>query len=125
MVGIVALGALLVLIIAELSALYENVDPRKWCSFCDYINCVETKWWDCNADSVSCKITGPYNYPYEGWLSNITCANGDVVANISDAQSYIQKPGAGASGGPILFSAELCTDCCTGSSACTLGAPLN
>ena len=27
--------------------LFTNVDPHKSCTWCKYMSCVETPWWDC------------------------------------------------------------------------------
>jgi len=50
--GSMAFIALVSLLLCEFLVLYLEVDPSAWCTFCEYINCVETDYWECDADSM-------------------------------------------------------------------------
>lgn len=52
LVGFIAGVALLTYVIVLYTSLYENHNIHSWCSFCEKVNCLETKWWDCDVDTV-------------------------------------------------------------------------
>jgi membrane associated rhomboid family serine protease len=53
-VGLVAAVALVIYIIVLYVSLYQvdGHDVKNWCSWCHYVNCIETSYWDCEMDSV-------------------------------------------------------------------------
>ena len=56
MLGMAGYIGLSTLIFTEAVCLYFEVDPAGWCSFCQYINCVNTPWWSCDGGSLAnCK----------------------------------------------------------------------
>jgi len=130
--GIVCAAGLVVYVIVLLTCLFNRVDPRGWCSFCDDVNCLETPWWDCNADSLAnCQpatpdgqvwgpagphVVGP---PASGgaWNSlvsiNVTCIDSTTHYMLGAGQ-YVDVAASEAAKPPqLMLSTQICVVGCT------------
>jgi hypothetical protein len=68
-------------IIILLIVLYQGVDPKGWCSWCTYINCIPIQnLWNC--DDTGCSDGGVVGLPFPNSTMQVTCpssTNGKVV----------------------------------------------
>ena len=54
--GMTGLVGLTTLVIVATFCLYFEVDFKGWCKVCEYVNCVDTRWWDCDSAGLgNCK----------------------------------------------------------------------
>ena len=134
--GIVCAAGLVVYLIVLLTCLFNRVDPRGWCSFCDDVNCLETPWWDCNADSLancqpakpSGQVWGPAGPPCAPfpcvppatggpWNSlssiNVTCID-STTHYIANAGQYVDVAASEAKTPPqLMLTTQICIVGCT------------
>jgi hypothetical protein len=120
-----SLGLLVVVMGTMFYNLYAQVDPTGWCSFCEDINCLETPWWDCNADSLArCTLqsvsgranaTGiPAGYVTLTKLT-VGCIDGtvhDLTEGEYDLQQFVESSNATNSGDFDWDLGRLCPEAC-------------
>jgi membrane associated rhomboid family serine protease len=74
-------------ILTECAILFSDEHtPEGWCSFCEKINCLDTPYWECNADNLSsCVGVGIFTDPGSTTVSML-CADGVTVEGIDGSQ---------------------------------------
>lgn len=106
-VGVVAAVLLVCYVIILYVSLFENHDIKAWCSWCEKVNCLETDWWDCQADSVSscsqismASSNGVIN-------GSVTCLDGRVN-HLSNITAFVKSGCVIGSAVPCQFDSAIC-----------------
>lgn len=77
--GMAGMVGLSVVIFVGFFCLYFEVDFKGWCTVCEYVNCVETPWWNCDSAGLgNCK-------------SGQQLSNGDAQVVCADGVTKLAK----------------------------------
>jgi membrane associated rhomboid family serine protease len=113
-VGVAAAVVLVGYVVVLYVSLFESHDLHAWCSWCERVNCLETDWWDCDADSASSCSDAEIQWT-DGLLNaSVTCLDGRVNYLNQVNITALAKPGTecvvgSASAVPCQFTSAICT----------------